>query len=96
MDCLSQKTISPCCPFKEPPAAAYLNTVIAGGDPPILHLHIERRVGELALGVGTRALLALELAADLQLQPPRVLLVEQRAHVEHGDGGGAGGPAYGV
>ena len=45
-------------------------------------------MGKLALRVGARALLTLELAADLQLEPARVLLVEKGADVEHGDGAG--------
>jgi len=64
--------------------ASPLNTIVAGGDPPVLHLHVGGRVGELALAIRSRALLSLELAANLQLQPARVLLVEQRRHVEHG------------
>jgi len=65
--------------------APALNTIVAGGHPPVLHLDVGRRVCELALGIAPCALLPLELAAHLQLQPAGVLLVEQRGHVEHGE-----------
>ena len=48
---------------------SYLNTVVAGGDPPVLDLDVGRRVGELAVGVGARALLPLVLAAHFELEP---------------------------
>lgn len=54
----------------------YLDTVVAGGHPSVLHLDVSRRMGELALRVGPGALVALELPANLQLQPPRVLAVQ--------------------
>lgn len=54
----------------------YLDTVVAGGDPSVLHLDVSWRMGELALRVGPGALVALELPTDLQLQPPRVLAVQ--------------------
>lgn len=54
----------------------YLDTVVAGGDPSVLHLDVSRRMSELALRVGPGALVALELPTDLQLQPPRVLAVQ--------------------
>ena len=38
---------------------------------------------EFTFCIGSRALLALGLSADLQLKPARVLLVKQRANVEH-------------
>ena len=64
---------------------SHLNTIVAGGHPPVLHLDVGRWVCELALGIAPCALLPLELAAHLQLQPAGVLLVEQRGHVEHGE-----------
>ena len=73
---------------------SYLNTVVARCDAPALHLDVVRRVRELALVVGAGALVALVLAAHLQLQPAGVLLVQQRAHVEQRrrrGGGGRGG-----
>lgn len=54
----------------------YLDTVVAGGDPSVLHLDVSWWMGELALRVGPGALVALELPANLQLQPPRVLAVQ--------------------
>ncbi len=47
-------------------------------------------MGELALSVRPRALVSLKLSADLQLQPSRVLLVDQVAHVEQGQRVGGG------
>lgn len=41
-------------------------------------------MGELAVGVGPCALLPLVLPAHLELQPARVLLVQEGRHVEHG------------
>ena len=66
---------------------AYLNTVVAGSNSTILDFNVWRRMSELALCVGTRALLALELPAHLQLQPAAILLVQHRVHVQHGDRG---------
>lgn len=43
-------------------------------------------MGELALRVWPGALVALKLSADLQLQPSRVLTVEQIVHVDHSHG----------
>lgn len=40
-------------------------------------------MGELALGVRSGALVPLELPADLQLEPARVLAVQQVVHVNH-------------
>lgn len=40
-------------------------------------------MGELALGVRSGALVPLELPADLQLEPARVLAVQQVVHVHH-------------
>jgi len=65
---------------------ASLNTVVAGGDPPVLDLDVGRRVGELAVRVGAAALLPLVLAAHLELEPAGVLLVEEGRHVEHRHG----------
>ena len=66
-----------------------LNTVVAGGDPAVLHLHVGGGVGELALRVRPRTFLALELTTHLQLQPTTVLLVQHGVHVQHRDGGRA-------
>lgn len=78
-----------------------LDGVVAGGDSTVLNLNVGRRVSELALSVWPRALVTLELPADLQLQPAGVLHVEEvvdvddwhtghpRAH--HGAVGGVGG-----
>lgn len=56
------------------PLAPALDAVVTGGHSAVgLHLHVGRRVGELALDVGPRAPGALELAADLQLEPEGVL-----------------------
>lgn len=41
---------------------------------------------ELALRVGSGALVALELPADLKLEPSRVFAVEQIVHVHHSHG----------
>ena len=62
---------------------SYLNTGIASGHPSILDLHIGWGMGEFTLGIRPRAFLTLELAADLQLKPSRVLLVEEVVDVEH-------------
>ncbi len=67
---------------------SYLNTVVARGDASVLNLDVFRRVGELALVVGAGTFVSLELATDLELQPARVLLVQQRAHVDQRRGGG--------
>lgn len=55
---------------------AYLDAVVAGSDSAVLDLHVGRRVREFALRVWPGALVALELPADLQLEPPGVLSVE--------------------
>jgi len=60
-----------------------LDAVVAGGDLAVLDLHVGRGMGELALGVLARAFVALELATDLQLQPARVLAVEQAVHIDN-------------
>lgn len=60
-----------------------LNTVIASRYPPILNFNIGRWVCEFTLSIRSGALLSLELSTHLQLQPARVLLVEECAHVEH-------------
>lgn len=65
---------------------SYLNTVVAGGDAPVLDLDVGRRMGELAVGVRAAALLPLVLAAHLELEPAGVLLVEEGRHVEHRHG----------
>ena len=53
--------------------APYLNTVVAGGHAPVLHLHVGGRVGELALGVRAAALLPLVLPTHLQQTCKRCL-----------------------
>ena len=60
----------------------YLDAVVAGGDLAVLDLHVGRGMGELAFGVLARAFVALELATDLQLQPARILAVEQAVHID--------------
>lgn len=47
-------------------------------------------MGELAFGVRSGALVALELAAYLKLQPARVLAVQQVVDVDDGHGPGSG------
>lgn len=54
----------------------YLDTVVTGNDASVLHLDVGGRMGEFALGVGTGALGALVLAADLQLEPARVFGID--------------------
>lgn len=61
----------------------YLDGVVASGDPAVLHLHVGRRVCELALRVWSRALVPLELAAHFQLEPARVLDVQKVVDVDH-------------
>lgn len=58
------------------PITSALDTVVAGGDPSVLHLDVGRRMSELALRVGPGALVALKLSANLELEPPRVLAIE--------------------
>lgn len=67
-----------------------LDAVVAGSDAAVLHLHVGRGVRELALSVRARALVPLELPAHFQLQPARVLPVQQVVHVDHGHAGGGG------
>lgn len=45
----------------------HLNAIVAGGNSSVLHFDGGRRVSELALGVGPRALIPLELAAHFEL-----------------------------
>ena len=47
----------------------HLDTVVAGGDSSILHLHSSRGMRKLAFGVGSRALIPLKFAAHFKLQP---------------------------
>jgi len=61
-----------------------LNTVIASRYPPVLNFNIGRGMGKLALCIRAGALLPLKLSAHLQLKPSGVLLVQQGAHVKHG------------
>ena len=49
---------------------SYLNTVVTRRDPAVLDLDVVRGVRELAVPVRPGALLPLELAAHLELQPP--------------------------
>lgn len=63
-----------------------LNTVIAGCNSPVLNFNIWWRMSKLALSIRASALLPLVLPTHLQLQPPAVLLVQEGAHVEHGEG----------
>lgn len=55
---------------------SYLDTVVASGDPSVLDLDVGWWMGELALRVGPGALVALELPANLELEPPGVLAVQ--------------------
>ena len=52
---------------------AYLYGVKAAGDPAVLHLHVGRRVRELALCLRAGALIAGELPAHLEGEPAGVL-----------------------
>ena len=63
----------------------YLNTVIACGDTPILHLNIRRWVGKFTFSIRSRTFLTLKFPADFELQPSAVFLVQHRADVQHGD-----------
>lgn len=65
------------------PITSTLNRVIAGGDASVLDLDVWWRMGKLALGVWPSALVPLELAAHLQLEPPRVFHVEKIIEVHH-------------
>lgn len=60
-----------------------LDRVVASGDASVLDLDVGRRVSELALRVRPRALVPLELAAHLQLEPARILDVEEVVDVHH-------------
>ena len=51
---------------------SYLNTVVTRRDPAALDLDVVGRVRELAVPVRSGALLALVLAAHLQLEPPGI------------------------
>ena len=68
-----------------------LDGVEAARDAAVLHLDVGRRVRELALGVGPRALVARELATHFERQPARVFHVgvehagrEERVDDGHG------------
>ena len=63
---------------------SYLDAIVAGSDASILHLDVGRRMRELAFGVWPGAFVPLELPAYLQLEPARVLAVQQVVHVDHG------------
>lgn len=47
----------------------HLDAVIASRHPAILNLHVRGWVRKFALGIGSRALISLELTAHLQLEP---------------------------
>jgi len=66
------------------PITPPLNTVIASSYPPVLNFNVGWWVCKFALRIRASALLALELPAHLELQPARVLLVQEGAHVKHG------------
>lgn len=58
----------------------HLDRVVAGGDSAVgLNLDVGGRMGELAVGVRSRAPSALILAANLELQPKRVLAAQHHA-----------------
>lgn len=63
--------------------SAYLNTIVAGRDTAVLHLDVGRGMCEFTLGIGPGALVPLELPANFQLEPARVLPVQQIIHVDH-------------
>ena len=60
----------------------YLDAVVTGDDATVLDFDVGGRMGELALAVRARALAALELAANLQLQPPRVFNVKHVIQID--------------
>ncbi len=63
-----------------------LDGVEAARDASVLHLDVGRRVRELALDLGARALVACELATHLEGEPARVLhlqVVHHRLHHGH-------------
>lgn len=64
----------------------YLNAVVAGGDSAVLHFDVGRGMGEFALGVWPGALVPLKLPTDLELEPARVLPIQQVIHVHHSHG----------
>lgn len=66
---------------------AYLDAVVTGCDTSVLHLHVGRRMCEFAFGVRAGALIPLEFAAYLQLQPARVLAVQEVIHIHVDDCG---------
>lgn len=61
-----------------------LDTVVTSSDATVLNLDSRRGVGELALGVRSGTLVTLEFAAHFQLQPARVLAIQEAVHVHHG------------
>ena len=65
---------------------SYLNTVVASCYSAILNFHIWRWMRKLALAIGPSTLLSLILSTNFQLKPARIFLIEEGAHVEHGDG----------
>lgn len=70
--------------------ATHLDRVVACGHASVLYFDIGGRMCEFTLGVRPGALVALELAAHLQLQPARVLAVQQVVDVDDGHGPGSG------
>lgn len=69
--------------WKDQKLSTHLNAVITSCHSSILNFDICRWMCELALGVGARALVSLEFAAYLELQPSWVFAVQQIAHVYH-------------
>ena len=65
---------------------SYLNTVVASCYSAVLNFHIWRWMRKFALAVWASTLLSLILSTHFQLEPTRVFLIEECAHVEHGDG----------
>lgn len=61
---------------------AYLDRVEAASDTAVLHLNMGRRMRVLALMLASAALVALELAANLQSEPPIVLDIVTTARSE--------------
>lgn len=65
----------------------HLDAVVAGCDASVLHLDVGRRMCEFAFGIRAGALIPLELAANLQLQPARVFAIQEVIHIHVDDGG---------
>lgn len=69
--------------------ASSLDRVVASRDATILYLDVGWRMGELALRVGPRALVALKLPANLELKPAGILHVHQVVYHGHSFDGAA-------